>query len=427
MCLNILGYISIFILVVIITYLMEGTLICPNILFSFMWCLGAILNLKHLAGIYGISHQTNMYICVSIIAFNIAYLLCSKHYKVKMNAHIHDITFQSKKLFVSNILSYIIMLPILVRAIKILNSLNWNFSLIRKFENPQYGMFTSLHAKVWAWIVYPIFMVTVIYTMILISHREVKYKWMVLSIIDVGMYTLLYGGRTAIVKMIFYFIFGMVICNREYMHKMAKLIKKYSWLIIVGGGLLVSLTNSRSLKGLSVVENALIYFFGSFTFFDVITNSRKFYELNAEMLYGRGSFGFLLSPFLYLIQKIFGTNNITGEYLIKNVTDNFVMISNDIRYNAMGSDLYIFWRDGRIYGIIIGHIFLACLVVFFRKHALAYKNVRWYSTYIYVIYILFTSTMLYDLLSIQSGIMLFLLFFYSKDTKKKAVRLVIVK
>lgn len=410
-------YIILFIIITIITCLIEKAFILPNILFTFMWCFGAILNLKHFAGIYGISRQTNIYIFISIITFNITYLVCSKCYKVKINRYIHDIKFSSNKLFISNTISYVFMLPILIKALMILNSLKWNLVLMRKFENPQYGLFTPFYAKMWAWIVYPVFMVTVIYTMVLIAHRKVKYKWIIMSIANVGIYTALYGGRTAIVKLVFYFIFGMIICNRDYINRAFRLLKKYGFLFLIVGCLLYLLTKFRSLAGLSVIENALIYFFGSFTYFDVISNSKKFMLLNNERLYGRGFLGFLISPWMYIFQKISKVNNITGEYLIKNVTDNFMMISDKIRYNAMASDLYVFWRDGGVYGIVIGHIFFAWLVVWSRKHAMAYKNMRWYAVYIFIVYILFTSTMLYDLLSIQSGIMLFLLFFYSNKSQ----------
>lgn len=419
----ILLYVTIYLFLSIITWIKYGTLVKPNQLFNTMWCFGAIIASTDFVGLYPTSEITQIYILLSILSFNIFYILFAKKWpKFDINFNFSS-EIRYNLIYISNFLSYIFLAPILINAIKIINTSGWDTLRGYAFVGSDL-LASTLQIRITAWIIYPIFLSTILLAVIFAIKRIKKYPVYFMAAINLVVYTVSFGGRYDIVKTLGYFVFSFFVLNSVSKIKM-KVPKKYVFLGIGIFLVTVYLTTLRSLNGLNFIENTIVYFFGSLTFFDIIIHSSEFSVIHENSLYGTGVLGFLLNPLLYLGTLILNIPNYTSEYSVKLVTDNYLYISDNVRYNAMASALYPFWRDGGGIGIVVGMSIFSLLVVITEKLFFKYKSIRFFSLYIFMLFIVFTSVMTYDLLTIRTFMnIIFIIVFtkYSLKVKKNNSR-----
>ncbi|MFJ7637340.1 O-antigen polymerase [Peribacillus sp. NPDC097225] len=395
----VLFYITLYFFFLFITYFKFGTLFRANNLFNTMWSLGAIVVLYEVAGLYPVSLLTHMYIVFSILSFNIVYLLFSKKtFKFQMNIDRRDL--KLKYVYLLNISSYFFLIPILINAIKIIINLGWDSLRLYAFRDSDI-LASALQLRIVSWIVYPIFLSTILLAVIL-AVKKVKIPFLyVIATLNLLSYTISFGGRNDIIKTFFYFILTFLVLKSTNIKKVI-IPKKYIFYGICILSITFYLTTLRSLKGLNFIENALVYFFGSLSYFDVLIHSPEFSTFHDSLLFGTGVLGFLINPLLYIGMMIFGIPNYTSEYLVKIVTDNYIFISENFRYNAMSSALYPFWRDGKGVGIVIGMMVFSIIVVVIENKYYNNRNLRSFSLYIFILFIVFSSVMNYELLTIRT-------------------------
>lgn len=407
-------YISIFCIFTILTVAVHKTVIKPNMLFNVMWCTGGGLVSCGYAGLYQLSNTTNLYIVTSIVIFNVVYLLMGKKNEVvNLEEQINLWEIKWKRIYRLNILCYFFMFPIVIKAVKIIRIQGWD-ALRRYAFVGSAELVSALQIRVVSWVIYPIFLSTILLAIIFVVKKGKCLKLYIIAIINLTIYTISFGGRYDIVKAIVYFVLVYIVINSTGDRKIKiPLVYKIGALVtIILTGYLTSL---RSLKGLSFVQNAAVYFFGSFTYFDVVVNSYKYVTNHSIYTYGTGVLGFVLNPIIYVSSIIFKTPNFTSEYLTKLVTDNYEFIGYGLRYNAMSSALYPFWRDGRLAGIAFGMSIFALIIVYFERRFIKVHNLRSLALYIFVLFVLFSSTMVYDLLTIRTSINILFIFLFTSS------------
>ncbi|MFA6808546.1 MAG: O-antigen polymerase [Eubacteriales bacterium] len=232
-----------------------------------------------------------------------------------------------------------------------------------------------------------------------------------IAVVDVVLYTLLFGGRYLIVKMMMYYIFAFLIVKVVDLEKIKK--KKLNLVFI---GLIVIavivVTSQRNWGNTSIIENTVVYYVGSFTFLDVLLN-----ELNWSYspLYGMGTFGFIVNLVIAPFAILFKIPYRGSDYLITQITAIPRFISPTQSYNAMTTMIYPFFRDFGFLGIIIGTSFLAWFVSLVEEKFMKNKDMLFLCFYVYLAFVLFNSVLLYDLLFPSAFITMVLVFVFIKN------------
>lgn len=406
-------YITLLICSFFITYIKYHSLLKINFIYTLMWCLGAILVTINYCGLYSISNKTHLCIIMGIVIFNLVYLIKDIKFVHGFITEWEISKLSYQLIILLNLCSIIFMLPITIKAIKIIIGSGW-FAL-RYFAYGASDMASGSQIMIYSWIINPIFSATFILTSILFFSKSRYTKVMVIiSIIDLIFITLTFGGRYNIVKIVLFIIsaYGL---KQNFECRKSKIPLKYVVLTFLICLLLIYLTSLRSLKGLSAIQNIFVYLFGSLVYFDLIT-ADSFSPLNTIKLYGNATFGILTSIPMYIIYQ-FTRNNFTPEYLIDQISNDFLYISSSFRYNAFTTWLYPFWKDFRIIGIVIGISFIVILFIFLKKRTIRKHSMCSYAFLIYVCYTILTSTLTYNMVTIQHTMTLIIVYCLTRKSE----------
>lgn len=404
-------YLFIFILVFFITYTQFGSLLRLNFIYTTLWCLGGLLVSLNYSGFYDISFSTHLYIVLSIIVFNIAYFLKVRKY-VRFFSPIWDLNkLRYQLLVLFHIISYIFMIPIMYRAIQLIIGLGW--SSLRAYAYTESSLLSSSQLMVYSWIINPIFSATFLITAVLfISGSKYKKSLLIMSIIDLLMITISFGGRNGIVKIASFVVIAFLM-KGSMEGKKNKIKLKYIVAICLVVLLLAFLTSLRSMPGLSFIQNVLVYLFGSIVYFDLIIQP-GYSNLNSIKLFGNATFGVFTSIPMYFFYRLTGTN-LVPDYLIDQTTNNSLYISSTFRYNALTTWLFPFWKDAGVLGIIVGVAFITLLFMMLKKKVYYHRKMSTYTILIYITYVVCTSTMTYNFMTIQHCVIIIMLLFFTKN------------
>lgn len=406
-------YFLLFIISFVVTYLKFKALLRINFIYTVLWSMGGFVVSINYCGLYDISVKTHIYIIFSIIIINIVCFFCEKEneYNFTPKWRLKKINFQIIVLL--HVVSYAFMIPILLRAFQIILSEGW--ASLRAYAYTESHLLSSGQLVVYSWIINPLFSMTFLIAAILFMSNS-KYKRIIFRIacIDLIVITLAFGGRNGIVKFVLFIIISFFMKN-SFEGRRSKIKLKY---ILIGFGvgvLLVYLTSLRSLTNLSFIQNVVVYLFGSIVYFDLITQP-GFAIFNSVKLYGNATFGVFTSIPMYFLYRMTGLN-LTPEYLIDLTSNDSLYISNSYRYNALTTWLYPFWKDAGFIGIIVGVLFVTILFIFLKKRVIKKQYMSTYALTIYIVYVVFTSTMTYNFMTIQHSVTLIMLIFFTRNAK----------
>lgn len=408
----VLFYILLFVGSLVLTYNKYHSLLKINFIYTLIWCLGAILVSLRYGKLYTITDNVHLYIILSIITVNIFYFLnnveVSGDYSIRWE--ISHLNYQV--IVLGSLLSYIFMLPITYRAIRIILSSGW-FEL-RSYAYSASSMASAGQLLIYSWIINPLFSATFLLTSILwFSKSKYKRTLMLLSIIDLMIITITFGGRYNIVKFILFFISAFQF-YRSFKGQKNKIKLKYIILGFCIGALLIYMTSLRSLKGLSAIQNVFVYFFGSIVYFSLIITD-GYSPLNSTKLYGNATFGLFTSIPMYLYYQV-SKRNYTPEYLIDQTSNDFLYISPGYRYNAFTTWLFPFWKDFGIIGIIIGSAFVFYLFCRLKRKLICKGELSSFVLLVYVSYVILTSTLSYNMITIQQTVTILFSLFLSRES-----------
>ena len=410
-------YMLILIMVLVATKKLSGKIILLNTLFTTTWCIGGLLNLLGYANMNSADNMIHGYIILTIIIFNSTYIKFSDVF----NGRYHqtkciDLSLSTRVVTMSNIIAFVYMIPFFFKAIRIIRV--YSFSELRQFAFVASDEFTTLlESRIIIWIIAPIIFASMVIAVA--SSMSGKFHPLLIAsvLLNVAMYTFILGGKMLIVITMLLFVF-MFIINAIHKTQINHIKIKKRYILFLGIAIiyLIIATNQRALRGLNLIENFLVYNYGGISYFDAILTSKEFKVLNSVPLYGRGVFGFILTPLLYIFRHLFSSGIYDGEFLTKQITTYFLPISESYNFNSHPTALYIFWRDTNgLLGIVIGAIFISLLAILIEKYFYRKNNLRAICLLLFLYFSLFMTTQKYMLLEIQSIMnIVFILLFTSK-------------
>jgi len=411
-----IAYIAELVICIIVTAMRFKSIITINSLYTITWFIGGMLNLIGFAGMYIASSEIHLFILTSVAVFNIGYIIYGNKNRTKLLLSELKFSVYVNPVILINIIACMYMVPFFIKAVNIVRSSS--FYELRKYAFVASDEFaTLLESRVLIWVVSPLIFSTILIAVVLFVLGKGNKKLNAISIINMFLYTFILGGKLLVVLSVVLLLF-MILIKKIYFSdfKWMKIQKIHIGVLMAIASYLVYTTSLRALHGLDVLENFIVYNYGGISYFDAILKSSEYKELNSVILYGRGAFGFILTPILYFIHHAFSIPSMDGEYITKQITANFLPISDSYRFNSHPTALYYFWRDyNGIFGIIFGTVLLLFLFIRIEQYVFEARNVRSLTLLLFAFLVLFMTTQKYMLFEIQSFMNIFFIFFLTSD------------
>ncbi len=387
--------ISIFIvfLVLLLTRYRFGTYITGNTVFTFFWCLILALSSFGLYGLYVPSTYVYVISFVSVIVFNLPFLVGRKVKKYSVSANDIQGSISLKYLVLGHIVAYYFAFPYLKYSIEFVAKNG--FSAIRGVELEDIGQSTYI-ALGFQWICLPFFTITIIFCAIKIAMQQTNKLLLVLALLDTFTYAIIYGGRYIILKFLFYIFAAVIIVSGG---KILQIIKKHLKIIILGAlgiSLLVYLTSLRSLSNMTFLGNMVGYYVGSLSLLSELVGKNL---QGAYLGYGHMTFGFIINLFMAALKLVFGIEYMGSDTIFTSFAGNYHFIGNNIKTNALPTALYAFILDYGKEFFFVGVLILAIFSAVIEKRFYKKQTVRNFAIYLFVLYNVFDTILVYDYIS----------------------------
>lgn len=365
----VVGIICIGVLSCLLTLIKYKTIFKPNILFTLLWVAGAILINNNFAGVLDIDDRTNIHIIIALISFNVSYFLFCKKRTIRLNREelcsMLNIRPLWNKILLINFGMVAVCLPYFFKMVRIM--LIDSFYQVRVDAYNYGNVYELICSKIINLPMFAFFnILLIISTLKLALGERNNLKLYLLMIFDVIFFSIITGSRNYIAKPFIYFAiaFAFIHVVSESKIRIKPQIVIFGMVIFV---ILDRAIKARSLHGLSPIENIVIYLFGGIAYYDKIMFSGVFGAENAIPLYGQGMFGWIVSPFFYIVSLLGLTPDYVAESVIGRVSSQGVYISNMYNFNALTTSLYPMWRDFGEFGIALGMVVFAIFVSHYRN------------------------------------------------------------
>ncbi|EOU1658089.1 O-antigen polymerase [Clostridium perfringens] len=401
-----------FLNITLITYLIFNEIKRINCIFTFVWCLVLSLSQLGLNGLRIPSFKTNLYCFIFIFIFNLIYIINSPKNSFKKNIYIN---LRYKLIYYLNVLSWIYMIPIILRAINIINA--YGYEAIRQYTFSSSEMLVfGVNKFISQVIIRGIFISTTVIAMMCLAMKLKEKKIVVISIIDIAIYSFVFGGRYELFQMIIFYFLAVLGIN---LYKTNKKEVKISW-----SGIIIFLCAFFIMSKLRGIDNlfksAYGYLVAPISFLDYIFENPMLFNLNHH-LYGGITFGFITEPIILFMKMFFNSSMDIGSYYINIVTQPFYEINPGVYFNALTTSIYPFVRDWGCLGIIIAPTFLAFIITFLEQKFNKTLNSVYYALYIYIGYVIINTITGYDLMSYTTFIIMFFIIFLLSSKKNREV------
>lgn len=364
----------------------KGTYLCVGTIYAFAWYIALAVSSVGLYGLYIPSNQT-YYLCfLSSVIFTIVTLKYGRvNPRIDSDSPIFtQYTVRKKVLIAIHSLIYVFIASELILAIYRMQE--YGFGGVRGLDKGQ----STAYLLIMQWIVVPIFSVTTIIGSIDYQRTKKIGLTMLLAISDTAIYSIMYGGRYSVFRLLFFLLFSSILFSNssalEYVKK-----NRLTMLSVIGLIVLLSnLTSERSLSGFDFTGNIIGYYTGSIVFMSELLNSPS-----PDLTYGGLTFGFIWNTFCAIVKVLFGSYWGTNA-IYESQTADYLQIGFDTRYNALCTYIYPFVLDFGIYFFWVGSIIYASLINYFERKYSERKSYPLLIIYMFVAYSTFNSLLVSD-------------------------------
>lgn len=405
----ILIYISILILTVLIEYVRTKRFFSPSIIFTFMWTVFPGISSLGLYGMIKPTLTVHTIVIATVLTFNFVYFMFLKRTLGTITETIND-KINYNLIIILNAISLLYLTTFIPSAFRIIRDYGFSYLRDSAFES-SFGLGTTYELIIISWIVQAVIIATVIYGVIY-SIIMKKHLLLVLGIIGVVIYTVLFGGRYMLVRLMFYYVSTFIIAARNFNKKKLKFKKR---IIVIPFILVFIVSVLRSSDTFNFVRSTIIYYSGPFAYLsDLIATA----EFTGNYLYGTATTGFIYNIIIAPFSLLFGIEYAGSNQIITQITSQVRYIGNGLPFNAMSTMIYPFIFDFGLYGFIISVILLALTTIRLDNSIRRGLKPLNFAIYLFFLFTLFDSVMSYQLLFPTAGFtLLFIMLFSLKVTK----------
>ena len=320
----------------------------------------------------------------------------------------------NRLLIAATLIVYIVSFRYL--RIAVANILNGNLYWLRaaSYESSTGYMTTSM-LTVYQSMIRPLLITMIILTVIDYSRGVGKPLTLILSLINIILYSLLFVGRYMIFESLIILFAGFYTKQISGIIRFIKNHKKLFWIGVAGFILIVNITNLRSHN--SIIRSIYVYFCGSFGFLTTLINRNIGLDLH---LNGRALFGFIYNT-MWLFASLVGLVPSRGSasYQITQLTGTTMSIGTGMSYNSLATFLHPLMADFGKWGCLLGVFIFAFLVNWIEKKRYRSNNTFWTAIYIEMVYVMINCVLQYSFLNASYAFLIFYLFIFTNKFRFK--------
>lgn len=386
-------------------------------LFIIVWSI--CLSLAPLS-LYGMNELTEDIKVLSIMPLPIfgfaAVLFPIKKDSVKENKNIIYRQYANNKLLILfNLGIYAYSIPYIAKVAGYIFQGNIYWLRAAAFEGNNIYMSTAV-LTIYGTLFRPLLICMIILTAIDYSRGCGKTICLIISIMNVVLYSILFVGRYMIFESLI-ILFAAFYTKEK--HRVLEFVKTHGnifALAIIGLMFMIYITDSRSNN--SLTRSMYVYFCGSFGFLNTLVEHDIGLNLH---LYGRAEFGFVYN-LIYLLLSLVGIVPRQGSssYQITQLTGETMRIGTGMSYNSLGTFLHTFMADYGKWGCVYGIIIFAILLNSFERRRFKYSNTFLTAVYLELIFVTINCVLQYSLLSSSVGFLFIYLFLFTRNFKLKS-------
>ena len=382
-------------------------------MFVFMWttCLSFCC-----LGLYGLNKPSLVVVllsCISMLIFTLVtfirlpVLTFGKTISVQQEMGYFEFRAPTGKLilYVLNIMAYAFSIPYLKKSLSILFSKGLYFLREAAFSGSG-GIGSTAVLMLFQYIVSPLFLATIIVTAIDIFDRRVRPMAIVISVLDVILYTVLFAGRFTLLNFVVIILFVAIDTGR--IKSVWGLIVKHKKIVFFVGLFVIGLIVLTSLRSTNTVfKSVYVYFAGSFAYLSYLIDNSIGTNL---YLCGRIFFGFLYNSVYTFLTVFFNVDYNGSNNIITQLTQHMVPIGGGNYYNSLGTMLHDFMADFGVYGSLVG-VFLYAIICNYIEKLTTIKN----TYFIRALYYYLVLSIVFSVLSYQfrgPGALFYIAFLY---------------
>lgn len=426
-------YLTLLVAVILINRYLFGAAIKPTDIFSVIWCVSAGLTSCGILGFYKTGTLTNVLIIVTIIFFNAAYIVgyCiknkSKSYAISAVSNAKSNKTEIKGLaeravllqknvntniiIIVNVVCWVFSIPYLMNSLRILFTEGFEAIRMYTYTYGEEAMIASTNAQLlFTWVVQPVFIATIaIAVSSLTLSLENKFVFLGISLVDILLYTLLFGGRGTMLKFLSFLAIVIIVVSGKQLIRFIIKNKGLISLVILGIILILWLISLRSIHGVSIFKNIYAYIAGPFIYLDQILQE---YPVGTVRLWGTATIGCIVSVVGIVGKLLFSIDFTAPEYTIPSITSGYLLIADDISFNAMTTMIYPFLLDYGYFGVVVGPVIYGTFVALIERNFRKERSLRSLCILIYVFHTVIFSMQNYVFFKLETlSIIIFIIIF----------------
>lgn len=402
---------------VILFFIVTKKTFNPFSILNFWWGIGITLSTFGLYGIKIPEPYTYFIFFIGLFFYNLGgFFLVAlsrdnvKHLKSEQNEK--KITY----VIIERVVNIFMLISLIILILRSITVLKMVFLMGYSYENIRYYYFyTELIISGYGHLINQYLIVPII----IIGATFLTYQKMMLRISNkVSVMLLIFlvflhafssGGRLIFIYATLSIIFSVIMSGNSKINQenLSKLIKVFSGVIVLITIMYFFTTFRGNDSFEEVIRTFILYFTGSYAYFERIISFQMDSQIN---LYGLAFFGGIADTF-GLFSNILGIEYISSSSVIAEYNQLYLDLGNHNYFNAFPTYMYTFMYDYGILGLIIGSLLFGLVTSLWYKNYLNYRSFSNLLLYIVIIVLVYESTMRwYGIFSTPWLIIMFALF-----------------
>lgn len=395
----------------------------PLIIFNLWWGITVFLSGFGINDIFIPKNETYFIVLIGVISFNTSFIIYflfkyksnNNNFNNLQNSHFERV---NKLLFFSHL---IIIFELLRRSFVVISLLRSGmpYGRIRYayfYEDqimPGYSMlFDNLFVS-------PITTFSIILIALNINNKKFNRKLIFSTFIIIALTVFSSGARGILVETILAFILSLIFFRRGIKLKLTNKLKLLviTTIIAFSAIYVTGMRTSEENYILKSIEHIISYYTAPYIYFEVLT---EYAIHDREPLYGFTIFGGFWDLFILLF-RVLGLEVKTISSYISEYNQTYLLIGDDLIFNALPSMLYTFVYDLGILGAILGPFIFGLLSMYIYLKMLSSGKLKYKGMYIMICFMIYGSVMKWEGIYTSTWLVFILFIVYDYLSNRKIV------
>lgn len=415
-------------LFLLIGFALEKKIYGPMVLFNFWWGITIFISGFGFFGFYIPSPKTYLIMLLAIISFNFPIIVLSKK-KFKDQAfqgNENELNFNQnnikKFLLTIHIVIIVYLLSLSIEVLGLLLS-GMNYSMVRYLYF--YGDITNVYETlVMNWFITPLIYFSMILISILFFQQDKKNKLnnylFITTILCISLQSFSSGGRGIVLSAALIFLLSFLMHRGKRNISFFKKMKIRAFFFVLIGGLII-ITIFRT--GLNtnifdaIFQTVIGYYTAPYIYFEKLSEYTSMVQEEVR-LYGAMFFSGIIDIFIIGL-RFLGVAIKQPSFYLAEYNQTFLLVGNNISYNAFPNMVYTFIYDFGLAGVILGPMAFGFMAKLVYQKMISTNKIAYKGIYIMIGLMIYESVMKWLGTSILPWAVILLFFCYNYFSSRR--------